>query len=132
MDKELKKKLQKITKGKKSGFVEMQYKGYKGSINKSEGLYYGKLKEIKDLVTYEAENRNGLKKAFEEAVDDYIETLTKLNERKDQIMRKFRRYSLGFVAGICAEYLMRVEYLIYPALILGIAGIIMAIDINRD
>ena len=83
MDKELKKKLQKITKGKKSGFVEMQYKGYKGSINKSEGLYYGKLKEIKDLVTYEAENRNGLKKAFEEAVDDYIETLTKLNERKE-------------------------------------------------
>jgi predicted HicB family RNase H-like nuclease len=52
----------------------MQYKGYLGSTEVSieDGVLFGKLLFIRDLVTYEAETAFGLKAAFEIAVDEYI------------------------------------------------------------
>lgn len=54
----------------------MEYKGYYGSVHLDEEafLLYGKVLFIKALVTYEAEDAKGLRKAFEESVDDYLET----------------------------------------------------------
>ena len=54
--------------------TEMEYKGQFGSREYSEAdrVYYGKLKYIRDLVLYESDEANGLKAAFEEAVDDYL------------------------------------------------------------
>lgn len=54
----------------------LTFKGYKGSIETSlkDGILYGKVLFIADLVTYEAESLTGLKTAFEEAVIDYLET----------------------------------------------------------
>lgn len=51
------------------------YKGYTGSINTSieDGCLYGKLLFIKDSILYDAETVPELKKAFELAVDDYLE-----------------------------------------------------------
>ena len=59
----------------------LKYKGYQGSIEFSvEDLcLHGRLLFIDDLVTYEAETVQELKKAFEESVDDYIETCRKFN-----------------------------------------------------
>ncbi|TLM79935.1 type II toxin-antitoxin system HicB family antitoxin [Microbulbifer harenosus] len=53
----------------------LSYKGYKGSVeyDLDEGFLYGKILFIRDLVNYEAEDIKGIKAAFEEAVDDYIE-----------------------------------------------------------
>lgn len=47
---------------------------YLGSIgfNRSDATYYGKITNVHNLFTYEASSPEGLKKAFEEAVDDYI------------------------------------------------------------
>jgi predicted HicB family RNase H-like nuclease len=53
----------------------MEYKDYYGSVNydPDEPIFYGKVEFIKALISYEAEDAIGIKKAFEEAVDDYLE-----------------------------------------------------------
>lgn len=52
----------------------MQYKDYYGSAHlDNEGLnFYGKIEFIRALASYEATTAKGLRKAFEEAVDDYL------------------------------------------------------------
>lgn len=53
---------------------EMKYRGHFGSTEYShaDAVYHGKLMYIRDLVSYESEDAEGLKEAFEEAVDDYF------------------------------------------------------------
>lgn len=53
----------------------MKYKGYTGTVEYSEedDAYIGQLRDIRDLVIYESEDASGLKAAFEEAVDDYLD-----------------------------------------------------------
>jgi predicted HicB family RNase H-like nuclease len=52
----------------------LTYKDYLGSVSFSaeEEVFYGKIEHINDLITFESDNAHDLKKAFEEAVDDYI------------------------------------------------------------
>lgn len=59
----------------------MQYKNYYGSVHfdDEELILYGKIEFIRALVTYEATDARGLRKAFEEAVDDYLKTCRKQN-----------------------------------------------------
>lgn len=54
----------------------IQYKGYYGSIHFSDEdlIFYGKIEFIRALVTFEASDAKGLKKAFEDAVEDYLTT----------------------------------------------------------
>jgi len=50
------------------------YKDYVGSISFSaeDEVFYGKIEHINDLITFESDNAHDLKKAFEEAVEDYL------------------------------------------------------------
>ena len=59
----------------------MQYKGYYSAVHfdDEELLFYGKIDFIRALITYEATNACELKKAFEETVDDYLETCSHEN-----------------------------------------------------
>lgn len=59
----------------------MKYKGYYGSVHydSDEPIFYGKLEFIKALVSYEAQDAVGIKKAFEEAVEDYLELCKEKN-----------------------------------------------------
>jgi predicted HicB family RNase H-like nuclease len=52
------------------------FKGYEGSVelDRERGVCRGKLLSITDLVTCEARTVPELRKEFEAAVDDYIET----------------------------------------------------------
>jgi predicted HicB family RNase H-like nuclease len=54
----------------------MQYKNYYGSVHFDDEnlIFHGKIEFIRALVTYEATNAKGLKKAFTMAVDDYLTT----------------------------------------------------------
>jgi len=60
----------------------MKYKGFIGSVNYSDAdeVFHGKLECITDLVTFEGTNVKELKQAFEEAVNDYIETCNELGK----------------------------------------------------
>lgn len=52
----------------------LMHKGIYGSVHFStdDSVFYGKLEMIDDLVLFEGENVKELKKAFIEAVDDYL------------------------------------------------------------
>jgi predicted HicB family RNase H-like nuclease len=53
----------------------MQYKGYHGSVEISpeDNVLYGKLLFISPLITYEGATAQELEKAFQDAVDSYLE-----------------------------------------------------------
>ncbi len=54
----------------------MSYKGYIGTVRFSEedDIFHGKIEAINDLIMFEGTSVKELKKAFHEAVDDYLET----------------------------------------------------------
>jgi predicted HicB family RNase H-like nuclease len=53
----------------------MKYKSYLGSVHFSDedNLFYGKLEFIRALVSYEGTDVKTLRRAFESAVDDYLQ-----------------------------------------------------------
>lgn len=53
----------------------IQYKSYIGSVEFSEedGIFYGKVKGIRSLISYEGKNAKELLDDFHGAVDDYLE-----------------------------------------------------------
>jgi predicted HicB family RNase H-like nuclease len=52
----------------------LSYKDYIGSVKFSseDEVFYGRIEHINDLITFQSDNAHTLKRAFEEAVDDYI------------------------------------------------------------
>ena len=54
----------------------LYHKGYRGTILISEydGIFYGKVLDIGNLVSYEGYTLTELITNFEQAIDDYIET----------------------------------------------------------
>ncbi len=64
----------------------LEYRGYFGSVAYSDedGVLHGRLEFIRDLVTYEGKDVKGLKTAFQEAVDDYLE-LCEAEARKPDV-----------------------------------------------
>ena len=66
----------------------LKYKSYFGSIECSieDEILFGKIECINDLVTYEGETVNDIKLAFEEAVDDYLETCSTLGREPEKPM----------------------------------------------
>ena len=58
----------------------LKYKGYEGSteLDVARGICRGKILLINDLVTYESDSIKGLQNAFEEAVEDYLQTCDEL------------------------------------------------------
>lgn len=59
----------------------MNYKSYAARIEYSEDdeCFIGHIAGISDVIGFHGETVKGLKKAFKEAVDDYLETCKKLN-----------------------------------------------------
>ncbi|MFM5364050.1 type II toxin-antitoxin system HicB family antitoxin [Aeromonas veronii] len=66
----------------------MNYKGFYGSIDHDldEGVLFGKIECINDLITYEAESVRDLQAAFRDAVDDYIETCKAIGKSPEKPM----------------------------------------------
>ena len=60
---------------------QMHYKGYSARIEYSEEdqCFIGRIAGIRDIVGFHGESVEGLKNAFQEAVDDYLETCDALN-----------------------------------------------------
>jgi uncharacterized protein with HEPN domain len=58
----------------KKTIKEMEYKGYIGSVEFSEadGVFFGKVKGISSLISYEGKTIEALKRDFHGAVDDYL------------------------------------------------------------
>lgn len=65
------------------------YKEYLGSVRYStdDEVFFGKIEGIDDLVTFEGESVPQLKKAFHEAVDDYIEIARECGKQPEKTYR---------------------------------------------
>ena len=52
----------------------LKYKGFIGSVKfaAEDEVFYGKIEGINDLITFEGENVQGLKNAFQYMVDEHI------------------------------------------------------------
>ena len=55
--------------------TSMTYKGYQARIeyDDDDRLFWGRLAGINDIVSFHADTVDGLRAAFEEAVDDYLD-----------------------------------------------------------
>lgn len=64
----------------------LQYKGYYATIHFSaeDEVFFGKILGIDDLVNFEGASVKELKKAFYEAVDDYLKTCEKLGKEPNK------------------------------------------------
>lgn len=64
----------------------LTYNGYTASISYSstDEVFFGKVLAINDLVTFEGTSVIELKEAFQEAVDDYLETCKFLGKAPDK------------------------------------------------
>lgn len=67
----------------------MKYKGYiaKVDFNEKDKVYYGLILDIKDVITFKSNNELNLEKAFQEAVDSFLDFRKHmwLNSRKNNI-----------------------------------------------
>lgn len=61
----------------------MSYKGYVARVeyDDEDSIFFGRIAGIQDGVGFHAESVSELKAAFQEAVDDYIETCAKLGKQ---------------------------------------------------
>lgn len=64
----------------------MTYKGYTARVEYDErdNILVGRLLGIQDIVGFHAENVAALRDAFEEAVDDYLETCAKVGKAAEK------------------------------------------------
>ncbi|MBO9572667.1 MAG: type II toxin-antitoxin system HicB family antitoxin [Chitinophagaceae bacterium] len=64
----------------------MQYKEYLASVHFSaeDDVFYGKILGINDLINFEGSSVRELKKAFQEAVEDYLETCKEVGKEPNK------------------------------------------------
>lgn len=64
----------------------LEYKGYYTSVHFSaaDDVFYGKLEGIDDLVDFEGTSVKELKDAFNEAVEDYLETCKEIGKEPNK------------------------------------------------
>jgi len=64
----------------------LQYKDYYASVHFSaeDEVFHGKILGISDLVTFEGASVKELKKAFHEAVEDYLDTCKQLKKEPNK------------------------------------------------
>ncbi|TFF38880.1 type II toxin-antitoxin system HicB family antitoxin [Mucilaginibacter psychrotolerans] len=64
----------------------LQYKNYFGSVQFSaaDEVFHGKILSISDMVNFEGESVKELKAAFEEAVEDYLETCAEIGKTPEK------------------------------------------------
>ncbi len=60
----------------------LTYKDFIGSVHFSsdDGVFFGKIEGINDLVTFEGRTVDEIQNAFKQAVNDYIELCKELNK----------------------------------------------------
>jgi len=64
----------------------LEHKGYTGTVEFSavDEVFFGKIRGIRDVVTFEADTVSKLKKSFRDAVEDYIETCAAMGKEPDK------------------------------------------------
>ena len=77
----------------------MEYKGYIGRVEYDDEarIFHGEVVNTRDVITFQGTSARGLRKAFRDSVDDYIEFCSKRREPPD------KPFSGQFVTRISPE-----------------------------
>ena len=64
----------------------LSHRGYKARVefDAEDGLFFGRIAGIRDGVSFHADTVPALVQAFQEAVDDYLETCAKLGKTPER------------------------------------------------
>jgi predicted HicB family RNase H-like nuclease len=64
----------------------LSYKGYKATVayDDEDGIFFGNLLGINDVVGFHADTVADLRAAFRDAVDDYVETCAKIGKTPEK------------------------------------------------
>lgn len=64
----------------------MNYKGYSARVeyDDDDGIFFGQVAGLRDGIGFHADTVENLRKAFHEAVDDYIETCAKVGKEPER------------------------------------------------
>jgi predicted HicB family RNase H-like nuclease len=99
------------------------HRGYIGSVSFSadDDVLHGKLEGIRDLVTYEGTDVASLKRNFQEAVDDYLNTCGKMKKQPQVPFRGSFNVRVGRelhkrAAVFAAEHNMKLNSVVSEAL----------------
>lgn len=77
----------------------MEYKGYLGRVEYDDeaGIFHGEVINLRDVVTFQGETVQELRRAFQESVDDYLAFCVERNEEPE------RPYSGTFTVRVPPE-----------------------------
>ena len=66
--------------------MKIRDKGYYGSIEFSDedNVFFGRIIGVNDRITYEGDSVDTLRRDFEEAVDEYLETCSQLGKEPEK------------------------------------------------
>jgi predicted HicB family RNase H-like nuclease len=64
----------------------MEYKGYIGTVQFDEDaeIFHGEVINLKDVITFQSDSVEGLKREFHDSVDDYLEFCKERNEEPEK------------------------------------------------
>jgi predicted HicB family RNase H-like nuclease len=64
----------------------MQYKGYIGSIEYDDeaGIFHGEVINLRDVITFQGESVQELRRALQDSVEDYLEFCTQKDEQPER------------------------------------------------
>ena len=64
----------------------LKYKGYAGYVEFDDdaGILHGEVLDTKDVITFQGETVEELRKAFRDSIDDYLEFCAERNEKPEK------------------------------------------------
>ena len=64
----------------------MEYKGYYANVDFDDeaGIFHGEVINLRDVITFEGESVDELRKAFADSVEDYLEFCAERNEEPEK------------------------------------------------
>jgi len=64
----------------------MEYKGYiaRVAFDDDSGFFHGEVLNLRDVITFQGDTVKGLRRAFRESVEDYLEFCAQRNEEPER------------------------------------------------
>jgi predicted HicB family RNase H-like nuclease len=64
----------------------LKYKGYTGHVEFDDEscIFHGEVLDLRDVITFQGKSVEGIKKAFRDSIDDYLEFCKERNEKADK------------------------------------------------
>ena len=62
----------------------LEYKGYIGTLEAEDGVFFGRVAGLRDVITFEGSTFAEVEQAFQESVDDYLAFCAERGEPPDR------------------------------------------------